>query len=233
MSEKNKGEIDLSSSLADIWKMLTDEERDLLRSNARIVHFKKNELIYLEDDTPRDLMCLFKGKVKIFKSGVGGRSQIIRIIRPVQYFGYRAYFARESYVTAASAFEACTVCMIPMELIEQFLRKNGDLALFFIQMLSVDLGIADQRVVNLTQKHVRGRLAESLIFLKESYGLEEDGATLNIYLAREDLANLSNMTTSNAIRTLSDFVNERIITIDGRKIKIIDEERLRKISRIG
>lgn len=233
MSEKIKGEIDLSSSLADIWKMLTDEERDLLRSNARIVHFKKNELIYLEDDTPRDLMCLFKGKVKIFKSGVGGRSQIIRIIRPVQYFGYRAYFARESYVTAASAFEACTVCMIPMELIEQFLRKNGDLALFFIQMLSVDLGIADQRVVNLTQKHVRGRLAESLIFLKESYGLEEDGATLNIYLAREDLANLSNMTTSNAIRTLSDFVNERIITIDGRKIKIIDEERLRKISRIG
>lgn len=233
MSGKNKEAIDLSSSLSDIWKMLTDEERNLLRSNARIQHFKKNELIYLDDDSPRYLMCLFKGKVKIFKSGVGGRSQIIRIIRPVQYFGYRAYFARESYVTAASAFEACTVCMIPMELVEQFLRSNGDLALFFIQMLSVDLGIADQRVVNLTQKHVRGRLAESLIFLKESYGLEEDGATLNIYLAREDLASLSNMTTSNAIRTLSNFVNERIITIDGRKIKIIDEERLRKISRIG
>lgn len=233
MPGKNKEVTDLSSSLPDIWKMLTDVERDQLRHNARIIHFKKNELIYLEDETPRELMCLFKGKVKIFKSGVGGRSQIIRIIRPVQYFGYRAYFAREPYVTAASAFEACTVCVIPMELIEQFLRNNGDLALFFIQMLSVDLGIADQRVVNLTQKHVRGRLAESLIFLKESYGLEEDGATINIYLAREDLANLSNMTTSNAIRTLSNFVNERIITIDGRKIKIIDEERLRKISRIG
>lgn len=233
MAAKNKDIIDLSSTLSDVWRMLTDGERDLLRANARIVHFKKNELIYLEDEIPSDLMCLFKGKVKVFKSGVGGRSQIIRIIRPIQYFGYRAYFAREPYVTAASAFESCTVCMIPMELIEQFLRNNGDLALFFIQMLSVDLGIADQRVVNLTQKHVRGRLAESLIFLKESYGLEEDGATINIYLAREDLASLSNMTTSNAIRTLSNFVNERVITIDGRKIKIIDEERLRKISRIG
>jgi CRP-like cAMP-binding protein len=213
--------------------MLSVTERDQLRSNARIVHFKKNELIYLEEESARDLMILFKGKVKIFKSGVGGRSQIIRIIKPIQYFGYRAYFARESYVTAASAFEACTVCMIPMELIEQFLRSNGELALHFIQMLSVDLGIADQRVVNLTQKHVRGRLAESLLFLKETYGMEEDGATINIYLAREDLANLSNMTTSNAIRTLSNFVNERIISIDGRKIKIIDEERLHKISRIG
>jgi CRP-like cAMP-binding protein len=233
MAVKSKDIIDLSSTLSDVWRMLSDSEREILRANSRIVHFKKNELIYLEDETPRDLMCLFKGKVKIFKSGVGGRSQIIRIIRPVQYFGYRAFFAREPYVTAASAFEACTVCMIPMELIEQFLRNNGDLALFFIQMLSVDLGIADQRVVNLTQKHVRGRLAESLLFLKECYGLEEDGATINIYLAREDLASLSNMTTSNAIRTLSNFVNEKVITIDGRKIKIIDEDRLHKISRIG
>lgn len=224
---------EISSSLSDIWRMLSVAERDQLRSNARIVHFKKNELIYLEEESARDLMILFKGKVKIYKSGVGGRSQIIRIIKPIQYFGYRAYFARESYVTAASAFEACTVCMIPMELIEQFLRNNGELALHFIQMLSVDLGIADQRVVNLTQKHVRGRLAESLLFLKETYGMEEDGATINIYLAREDLANLSNMTTSNAIRTLSNFVNEKIISIDGRKIKIIDEERLHKISRIG
>lgn len=224
---------EISSSLSDIWRMLSVAERDQLRSNARIVHFKKNELIYLEEESARDLMILFKGKVKIYKSGVGGRSQIIRIIKPIQYFGYRAYFARESYVTAASAFEACTVCMVPMELIEQFLRNNGELALHFIQMLSVDLGIADQRVVNLTQKHVRGRLAESLLFLKETYGMEEDGATINIYLAREDLANLSNMTTSNAIRTLSNFVNERIISIDGRKIKIIDEERLHKISRIG
>ncbi len=67
--------------------------------------------------------------------------------------------------------------------------------MFFIRQLSIDLGISDERTVSLTQKHIRGRLAESLIFLKESYGLEEDGSTLSIYLSREDLANLSNMTT--------------------------------------
>ncbi len=233
MSENYKDSLDLSSSLPEVWKMLSDIERNLLRENAQILQFKKNQLIYIEDELPKNLMCLFEGKVKIFKSGIGGRSQIIRIIRPVMYFGYRAYFAREPYVTAASAFEACTVCFIPMELIEKLIRGNGDLAMYFIQHLSIDLGIADQRVVNLTQKHVRGRLAESLVALREIYGLEEDEATINIYLAREDLASLSNMTTSNAIRTLSNFVNERIIAVDGRKIKIIDEERLRKISRIG
>lgn len=225
--------IDISASLPDVWRILNDNEHEQLREDARFVNYKKNEVIYFENDTPKDLMCLLKGKVKIYKDGVGGRSQIIRMIKPVQYFGYRAFFAQEPYVTSASAFESSQICLISMNIVEQFLRNNGNLAMFFIQLLSVDLGKTDERVVNLTQKHIRGRLAESLLFLKENYGLEKDGATISIYLAREDLANLSNMTTSNAIRTLSIFENERIISLDGRKIKIIDEEKLHKISRIG
>jgi len=225
--------VSISESIPEIWKLLNNKERDLISSSARIVDFKKNEVIYREEENPRELMCLYKGKVKIYKDGVGGRSQIIRMIRPTQYFGYRAYFAKEPYVTAASAFEASTICLISMQAIEEVVHSNPKLGMFFIRELSTDLGIADERVVNLTQKHIRGRLAESLIFLIENYGLEEDGATISIYLSREDLANLSNMTTSNAIRTLSTFVDEHIITLDGRKIKIIDEDKLRRISKIG
>ena len=99
--------------------------------------------------------------------------------------------------------------------------------------LATDLAASDARTVNLTQKHIRGRLAEALLMLQKSYGMEEDGATISIYLSREDLANLSNMTTSNAIRTLSNFVNEHVIAMDGRKLKIIDEEQLVRISKMG
>ncbi|MCD7936286.1 MAG: Crp/Fnr family transcriptional regulator [Tannerellaceae bacterium] len=233
MVKQQKEEVDFSASLSDVWRVLTEKERETLRKSSSIQHFKRNELIYCEGDEPKDMMCLLKGKVKIFKEGVGGRSQIIRMIKPIQYFGYRAYFAQEDYLTNASAFEASTVCMIPMSVVTDLIMANADLGMFFIRQLSTDLGVADERTVNLTQKHIRGRLAESLLFLKDNYGLEEDGATLSIYLAREDLANLSNMTTSNAIRTLSTFVTERIIALDGRKIKLIDEERLRKISRLG
>lgn len=229
---KNKS-IDISASPTDIWRVLNEKEHKLVRDNARFVTLKKNEIVHYENDEPKDLMCLLKGKIKIYKEGVGGRSQIVRMMRPVQYFGYRAYFAQEPYVTTAAAFESSKICLISMKIIEQILQSNASLAMYLIQLLSVDLGVSDNRVVNLTQKHIRGRLAESLIFLKDNYGLEEDGATIGIYLAREDLANLSNMTTSNAIRTLSIFENERIISLDGRKIKIIDEDRLEKISRIG
>lgn len=231
---KDKGDvISFEASIPGMWALLEDNERELVKKSAKILHLKKNEIIYCEEEVPKDLMCLLKGKVKIYKNGVGGRSQIIRMIRPVQNFGYRAYFAKEPYVTNASAFEASVICLIPMVLIEQLVLSNAKFAMYFITELSTDLGIADERVVSLTQKHIRGRLAESLVFLLENYGLEEDGATISIYLSREDLANLSNMTTSNAIRTLSTFVDEYIIALDGRKIKIIDEDRLRKISKIG
>ena len=233
MVKKELSETEIAESIPDLWQPLTQEQREFLAQNFTIQKYKKNETIYCEGETPHHLMCLISGKVKIFKDGVGGRSQIIRMIKPREYFAYRAYFAKQDFVTAAAAFEPSVVCLIPMSAITTLVAQNNDLAMFFIRQLSIDLGISDERTVNLTQKHIRGRLAESLIFLKESYGLEEDGSTLSIYLSREDLANLSNMTTSNAIRTLSQFATERLITIDGRKIKIIEEEKLKKISKIG
>ncbi len=233
MVRKEADKEEILEKISDLWNPLSAEQREQLTKNLTIHTFKKNEPIYSEGDFPTQLMCLFSGKVKIFKNGVGGRNQIIRVIKPVEYFAYRAYFAHQEYVTAAAAFETSTIGMIPMSTISRLVSENNDLAWFFIKQLSVDLGIADERTVNLTQKHIRGRLAESLLFLKESYGVEEDGCTLSIYLSREDLANLSNMTTSNAIRTLSNFAAEKIIAIDGRKIKIIAEDKLEKISKIG
>ena len=113
------------------------------------------------------------------------------------------------------------------------MNDNINICKFFIRQLSTELGNSDTRTINLTQKHIRGRLAEALLFLKEKYGVEEDGSTLGIYLSREDLANLSNMTTSNAIRTLSAFADEKLITIDGKKIKIIHDDELIRISSKG
>ena len=120
-----------------------------------------------------------------------------------------------------------------MTLVKELIDKNINLAWFFIRELSHNLGGSDTRIVNLTQKHIRGRLAEALIVLRDNYGYEDDNATVKIYMSREDLANLSNMTTSNAIRTLSAFVTEKILLVDGRRIKIINEPMLRKISKFG
>lgn len=219
--------------ISEMLSTLSPEQHDILLQHVSAVRFKKNDIIYKEGDLPTYLFCLISGKVKIYKEGVGGRSQIVRVLGETEYFGYRAYMANEPFVTGASAFEPCVVLKVPMGIIIKFIQENPQLGWFFIQKLARDLGQSDERTVSLTQKHIRGRLAESLLFLKESYGLEEDESTLSIYLSREDLANLSNMTTANAIRTLSAFAAEKLVAIDGRKIKFINIAELENISRIG
>ena len=223
----------INEDMAEIWTRLNSDERRLVVENMEVHTYKKNQLIYAEGDQPEFLWVLLKGKVKKTKEGVGGRVQILRLIRPVQYFGYRSFFAGESYVSSASAFEPSMLGTVPLTLVRDMISNNNQLAWFFIQELSRNLGGSDTRIVNRTQKHIRGRLAEALIVLLDNYGYEDDGSTLRIYMAREDLANLSNMTTSNAIRTLSTFVAERLVVVDGRRIKIINESQLRKISKYG
>lgn len=225
--------VDAIDSLQDIMQMLSPEEQEELKENLTIQQFKKNETLYQEGEVPQMFHCLLSGKVKIYKDGIGGRTQIVRVIKPVEYFGYRAYFANQNYVTSAAAFETSTVCLIPIEMMERWIMENNQLALFFIRQLAVEVGNSDQRTVNLTQKHIRGRLAESLIFLRDNYGLEEDGATLSIYLSREDLANMSNMTTSNAIRTLGSLVADGILQVEGRRIRLLNPEKLKHINANG
>lgn len=223
----------IAESMTALWEPLTPKQRRYLVDHIRVHIFEKNEAIYKQNEQPTYLMCLLKGKIKVYMNGVGGRTQIIRVIEKMEIFSYRAAFINENYKTSASAFETSTVCMIPINVIRNIIEENNELAVFFIRQLCKMLGEADALTVNLTQKHMRGRLAESLIMLKNKYGYEDDGSTLCIYLSREELANMSNMTTSNAIRILSSLAAENIIITDGRKIKIIDEQGLYRISENG
>ena len=233
---KKDNECDLrkiAASIAVLWDPLTDAQRNYLVDSMEVKVYEKNEVIYREHEEPQCLMCLLDGKVKVYKEGIGSGTQIIRMIKEQSFFGYRAAFVEENYHTSAAALECCTICLIPFETIFCLIRENNRVAIFFIKQLAMMLGDADTLTVNLTQKHLRGRLAEALVALKDKYGVEEDGATLSIYMSREDMACMSNMTTSNAIRTLSAFATEHLVAIDGKKIKILEDNKLRNISKMG
>ncbi len=220
-------------SLQSILCLLSDAQLEELKANLTVQKLKKNENIYKEGDVPQNMFCLISGKVKIYKDGVGGRTQIIQAIKPFDFFGYRAYFSNQNYITAAAAFEPSNIAMIPMTIVEKWTEENPKIASFFMKNMAIELGTAQERIVNLTQKHIRGRLAEAILFIRDNFGLEEDGMTLSISMSREDIANLSNMTTSNAIRTLSAFASEELIKLEGRRIIICDADKLKRISKIG
>lgn len=217
----------------EAFTQLTASEIELVKDNHQCVFYEKGQIIFNENEHPEGLLCLIEGKVKIFQEGAGGREQILRLARPKGFIGYRALFAEECYAASARAIEDSLVCEISKSVIFKLLEKNNRFARKMIFLMAKELGVANQRTMVLTQKHIRGRLAESLLFLKETYGVEEDGRTIRAYLSRQDIAGLSNMTTSNAIRTLSAFVDEGIIEVHGRRIGIKDINKLIRISEMG
>lgn len=218
--------------MSNIWSALTHEERMYLRENTKYQEFKKNEMIYCEGEDPEFLYCVIAGKIKIFKKGIGNRQQILRFIREGENFAFRAYFAGGKYVTSASALESVKVYAVPLTVIRQILELNNRLAMLFIKHLSADLGDIDSRIVSLTQKHIRGRLAEALVILLDTYGVDNE-KYLKGMLSREDMAGFANMTASNAIRTLAAFDSEGMIALEGKRIKILNEGMLRKVSLLG
>ena len=200
-----------AKAIAKLWGGIEDEQFDLLLEHIELKKFKKGELIYQNEQQPTEAMCLLTGKVKIFKDGISGKNQIIRVIKPLEFFGFRAYFAEEIYKTAAMSLDNCVVASFPIAVLMKLLQKSFNIGHYFIKYLSIEIGKSDDRTVNLTQKHIRARLAEALLFL----------------------ANIANMTTSNCIRTLSAFVSEGLIETNVRKIKILNEEELKKIADMG
>lgn len=216
-----------------IFSTLTLEEKADLQDNITISHFLKDAFIFKEGEVPTGFQFLAAGKVMIYKEGAGGRDQIIRMTKQLGIIGYRALLAGEHHIGTAVALEKTTIYTVAPEYFFNKLLKNADFSLRLLQTLSRELGFSNARTVNLTQKHIRGRLAESLLLLKEKYGFENDSATLKVYLSRDEIANLSSMTTSNAIRTLTSFTSERIIATDGRKIRILDVNKLEDISKNG
>lgn len=232
--EKNIKKHDAVQAIVAAWGPLTKEEETSLASQIEIRRYKKNDLIYSDNALPTHMMCILSGKAKIYKDGVGEkRRQILRITKPIEFFAFRAFFAHERYQTSCIAFEPATIALIPLPFVETLAAKNPHVAMFILRHLATILGRSDERIVNLTQKHIRGRLAESLLMLQEEYGHEEESDNVCLRLSREDLACFSNMTTSNAIRTLSAFAAEGLVTINGRNITLKDIATLEKISKQG
>ncbi len=216
-----------------VFRDLPDKEKEFLIQDHSCIALKKGEMIFHEGNRPAGLYCLASGKIKVYKEGIGGREQIIRMVRPQGLIGFAAFITGNVYSASAVAIEDSGICRFDREPFTKLIRRNPDLSMKLMRMMAVELSFSNGRTISLTQKHIRGRLAESLLVLRDTYGVENDSRTIRAYVSREDLACFSNMTTSNAIRTLSMFASESVIALEGKKISIVDQARLEKISKLG
>ncbi|HEY5471034.1 MAG TPA: Crp/Fnr family transcriptional regulator [Bacteroidales bacterium] len=216
-----------------VFKGLIQKDKETIAKHHTLSVIKKGEYLFKEGEKPRGMIWLASGKVKVFKVGVGGREQILKLIRQNEFTGYRALFSEYTWSVSGIAIEDSVICIFEKNSLSNILKKNGSIALKFIKLATEELDFSNNRIISLTQKHVRGRLAESLLLMADKFGFENDGKTIAVSLSREDIAHLSSMTTSNAIRTLSNLASEGIIKIKGRKISIAELTSLEHISELS
>jgi CRP-like cAMP-binding protein len=212
---------------------LTDEQKALLAKNSFVYYPYKNEVLFKKGDQPQWLFYLIEGAVTVYNGPSKDDSRTINMLAPQTIFGYRDSFSPEQlYTYTAIASEDTIVAKVSLSVIYHLIWENSGFAMVFIKDLAELLGLSLRHTAIISQKNIRGRLAECILHMKEKYGIEEDG-TLPVYLSRENLAGMSNMTTSNAIRTLSSFIDEGLVALSGRHIRILDEKGLKRVSELS
>jgi CRP-like cAMP-binding protein len=107
-----------------IFKDLSRQELEVIVKNHSYAHYRKGEIIFKEGEKPAGLISLSTGKVKVFKEGVGGREQIIRMVRPAGLLGYRSLFAGMNYSASAIALEDSTICIIEKDAFLSLVRES-------------------------------------------------------------------------------------------------------------
>jgi len=207
---------------------LTKDE--LIRISAcktsRII--KKGEVIFEEGESLNGVFCIKDGICKLTKLSANGKDQVVKLIEKGQILGQRSLISDERTNLQATALNDMEVCFIPKSEILRDLEKNNNFTMDILKEMANDLREADDIIVNMAQKSVRQRLAEALINISKNFGTNPDG-TLSVLLSREDFANIVGTATESAIRVLSQFKKEGLISTLGKHIKIEDLEGLKRV----
>jgi CRP-like cAMP-binding protein len=220
-----------SLETGSIFKYLTPDEVDALNFEKDFRYYKRGDILYQEGNRISGFFCIHGGIIKVFKTGFDGKEQIIRFAKKGDIIAYRSVLSNELACTSAKVIEDCQVCFIPSEILISFIKTNPSYAIELLKLACHELGEANSFITDIAQKTVRERLAEVLLFLVNDFGLDND-SFLNISLTREELANIVGTATESVIRLLSEFKSDKLVELNGRKIKILNTKGLEKISNV-
>ncbi|QKJ64388.1 Crp/Fnr family transcriptional regulator [Flavobacterium sp. M31R6] len=190
---------------------------------------KKGETIFAEGENVNGIFCVKDGICKMTKLSPNGKDQIVKLVTKGELLGQRSMISDEPANLSAIALEDMQVCFIPKTEILGFFDKNNQFSMNVMKTICGDLKLADDHMVNMAQKSVKERLAETLIYLHETFGINTD-KTLKVQLSRDELASMIGTATESCIRLLSDFNKLGLIELVGKKIVLKDINKLKKIA---
>lgn len=213
----------------DIYKTMQKAGIDFELANAIHAGFRRHELISKQGCNVTHAIYLMRGSAKLYVEGINNRNIILYLMRPPAYIGLLSLFEGMQYTYSVAAIEECEVCMIDLEFLKKLYIDQHELLIMLNKAFVKSVALIMKKLVTLNQKQIRGRVAESLIYLSKFYGSEK----FILPITRKELGELSGISEENAVRLLTEFRQENIISSSGREIEILDRRLLQKISDLG
>lgn len=209
-------------------RAMTKEELKVVSDSKITRKVKKGEQIFEEGEKLNGVYCVRNGVSKLSKLSANGKDQIVKLATKGEVIGQRSVVAEESSNLSATAVSDMEVCFVPGEVIVNALHKNPEFTYEVLRHMAHDLKEADDVIVNMSQKTVKQRIAEALLYMKANFGLDAEGY-LALVLSREDIANVVGTATESCIRILSEFRKKGYIKTSGKRMAISDERKLKDL----
>lgn len=211
-------------------RAMTKDELKAISDTKELRIIKKGETIFEEGEKLNGVYCVRNGISKLSKLSPNGKDQVVRLASKGEVLGQRSVIVKETTNLSAIALEDMEVCFIPNDNIISSLDKNPQFAKEVLRHMAHELKEADNVIVNMSQKTVKQRTAEALLYLKNNFGDDNDGF-LRLVLSREDIANIIGTATESCIRIISDFKKKKLIETSGKKIKIANVKGLTQLAK--
>lgn len=201
----------------------------LIEENKKIIYLRKGQQVIFEGMPVYGIYFLMDGKIKIFKSGINGRQQIVRLVRQGDMFGHRGFGGKNIYYIGATTLEDSKMCFIESEVFFKVLKNEPELAVQIIHFFAEELKITERRLVNLTQMSAKEKIANALLLIYDTYHFIKGKQIFQ--LPRQDIAEMSGTNIVQVSRALKELEEEKHIKMIGKNIEITNLSGLREFSK--
>jgi len=199
------------------------EHLDEIEKIAVRKEYGRGESVFFEGDPGVGFYMVATGKVKVFKTSLSGKEQILHIFGPGEPFGEVPVFHGQPFPAHAMALEKTTLIFFPRKDFVELVHTMPSLVLNMLAVLSMRLRRFATQIENLSLKEVPARLAGYLVYLSEEQGNREQ---VELQISKGQLASLLGTIPETLSRIFARMSDEGLISVEGKKISLLDPEGL-------
>ncbi|WP_245794850.1 Crp/Fnr family transcriptional regulator [Flaviramulus basaltis] len=186
---------------------------------------KKGQQFIIEGAPVNGLFFILKGTVKVFRTGINGREQIVRFAKEGEIIGHRGFGTEEYFSIGAIALQDAMLCYFSKDSLQEALLDNPKFAYDMMLFYANELNKSESKVKSISQMTVRERVIDTLLYIHRKFG--DLNGFLNLPLSRKEYADYAGTTEEQVIRIFSALKKEKLISAKGKKIGIINTSLLK------